>query len=194
MDQGPDVPPAPKLSALERNVFEGILKNPYFCGIWGLTMVIQAAGVQLAGGLLAVHKDGITSWQWVVCVAFGAGELLWQKVINLVLHVSKERADGDDREGPSAFREAGLLKFGSGKIALAGSVRDNVRSSHNSSRSQRSSSSRRARQRKYAADDGRAAPPPPERPKSIVQRISKVFRGKRRDAVANPGAVNYGEY
>ena len=54
-----------------------------------------------------MHKDGITSWQWVVCILFGAGELLWQKVINFVLRITKERV----AEGPSAFREAGLLKL-----------------------------------------------------------------------------------
>ncbi|KAH8096368.1 calcium-transporting ATPase [Aureococcus anophagefferens] len=131
----------------ETNVFEGVLKNPYFCSIWGVTMLIQVVGVQCAGGLLAVHKDGITSWQWVVCILFGAGELLWQKVINFVLRITKERA----AEGPSAFREAGLLKFGSGKIALHGSVRDNTRSITSSQRSARSTSSRRRRQQKYAA-------------------------------------------
>ncbi|KAH8069495.1 calcium-transporting ATPase [Aureococcus anophagefferens] len=131
----------------ETNVFEGVLKNPYFCSIWGVTMLIQVVGVQCAGGLLAVHKDGITSWQWVVCILFGAGELLWQKVINFVLRITKERA----AEGPSAFREAGLLKFGSGKIALHGSVRDNTRSITSSQRSARSPSSRRRRQQKYAA-------------------------------------------
>ena len=94
-----------------------------------------------------MHKYGITSWQWVVCILFGAGELLWQKVINFVLRITKERA----AEGPSAFREAGLLKFGSGKIALHGSVRDNTRSITSSQRSARSTSSRRRRQQKYAA-------------------------------------------
>ena len=82
-----------------------------------------------------------------VCILFGAGELLWQKVINFVLRITKERA----AEGPSAFREAGLLKFGSGKIALHGSVRDNTRSITSSQRSARSTSSRRRRQQKYAA-------------------------------------------
>ncbi|KAH8073376.1 calcium-transporting ATPase [Aureococcus anophagefferens] len=86
-------------------------------------------------------------FEGVVCILFGAGELLWQKVINFVLRITKERA----AEGPSAFREAGLLKFGSGKIALHGSVRDNTRSITSSQRSARSTSSRRRRQQKYAA-------------------------------------------
>ena len=34
----------------EANVFEGILKNKYFLGIWVLTLVIQAVGVQHFGG------------------------------------------------------------------------------------------------------------------------------------------------
>jgi len=58
---------------------------------------------------------------------------------------------GDFGAMRDAFREAGLLKFGSGKIALHGSVRDNTRSITSSQRSARSTSSRRRRQQKYAA-------------------------------------------
>ena len=79
----------------ETNVFEGVLKNPYFCSIWGVTMLIQVVGVQCAGGLLAVHKDGITSWQWVVCILFGAGELLWQKVFLTKVSTTMPGFEGD---------------------------------------------------------------------------------------------------
>jgi Ca2+ transporting ATPase len=122
----------------EWNVFKGLFKNPYFGSIWVLTMVIQVIGVQFGGAAIAVHKDGITSRQWLVCVLFGAGELVWQQVINVVHHLTK---GGDEQVGEKGYRDAGILKIGSGRVALPETVRS--ASSRSNESSQRDLSLRR---------------------------------------------------
>merc|ERR1711937_115778 len=122
----------------EWNVFRGLFKNPYFGSIWVLTMVIQIIGVQYGGAAIAVHKDGITSRQWLVCVCFGAGELVWHQVINVVHHLTK---GGDEQVGGKGYRDAGILKIGSGRVALPETVRS--ASSRSNESSQRDLSLRR---------------------------------------------------
>ena len=94
-------------------------------------MVIQVVGVQFAGAAIAVNKDGITGWQWAVCLIFGAGELVWQQVINAVHECTRSSSSAkiaDEEAGSRGIKTAGILKFGKGKVALASSVRDQSRS------------------------------------------------------------------
>lgn len=113
----------------EGNVFSGILQNPYFASIWVLTLIIQILGVQFGGAAIAVHKDGITSKQWLVCVLFGLGTLVWQQVINLVHFYTK----GGDEHIEKGYRDAGVLKIGSGRVAFPQTVRSASSRSHESS-------------------------------------------------------------
>jgi Ca2+ transporting ATPase len=121
----------------EWNVFAGLFKNPYFGSIWVLTMIIQVIGVQYGGAAIAVHKNGITGRQWLVCVLFGAGELVWQQVINIVHHFTS----GGDEHVEKGYRDAGILKIGSGRVALPETVRS--ASSRSNESSQRDLSLRR---------------------------------------------------
>ena len=76
-------------------------------------MIIQVIGVQYRRAAIAVHKNGITGRQWLVCVLFGAGELVWQQVINVVHHFTS----GGDEHVEKGYRDAGILKIGSGRVA-----------------------------------------------------------------------------
>uniref|UniRef100_A0A8C4N8K0 Calcium-transporting ATPase n=1 Tax=Eptatretus burgeri TaxID=7764 RepID=A0A8C4N8K0_EPTBU len=63
----------------ERNVFEGIHRNPIFCSIVFGTFVIQIFIVQFGGKPFSCTALGVEQWLW--CVFFGIGELLWGQVI-----------------------------------------------------------------------------------------------------------------
>ncbi|KAJ1455143.1 hypothetical protein M885DRAFT_617498 [Pelagophyceae sp. CCMP2097] len=76
----------------EWNVFSGLTKNKYFMAIWVLTFVLQVAGVEFARDLLAVNENGLTPWQWLVCILFGLGEFVVQQAINLLRAAYLRRA------------------------------------------------------------------------------------------------------
>ena len=103
----------------ETNVFDGIFKNAYFCGIWLLTMAFQVLGVAFLGNFLQVAEGkymfGINAWQWLVCLLAGVGEIPWQQLINLVKRATSEKPGGGTRGGKF---ESGVLKFGSGRVWL----------------------------------------------------------------------------
>merc|ERR1712196_87391 len=67
--------------------------------------------------------------QWLVCVLFGAGELVWQQVINIVHHLTKGGPDTSEK----GYRDAGILKIGSGRVALPETVRSASSRSNESS-------------------------------------------------------------
>jgi magnesium-transporting ATPase (P-type) len=68
----------------EFNVFKGVLNNPLFCGILLSTAGLQAIMVQYGGEAMHVHKDGLSGELWGYSIAFGAGSLPIQQVINLL--------------------------------------------------------------------------------------------------------------
>ena len=115
----------------EYNVFKGILNNKYFISIWLLTMAVQILGVQCAGGLLHVNPDGLTQWQWFVCLCFGAGEIPVQQLINL-LHVCI-KSTPKDQPTPSSLRSGGVLKFGKGRVMLSHKIQSQRQLQHQSS-------------------------------------------------------------
>jgi len=63
----------------ELNIFAGIFKNPLFLTIVVLTVVIQMAIVEI--GQLFTKTSALNTKQNLICLAFGAGELLWGLVI-----------------------------------------------------------------------------------------------------------------
>ncbi|KAI3416130.1 Plasma membrane calcium-transporting ATPase 3 [Globodera pallida] len=63
----------------ERNVFRGLFTNPIFCVIWVFTIIVQFVVVQFGGRWFSTKP--LTLVQWLCCVAFGVGSLLWAQVI-----------------------------------------------------------------------------------------------------------------
>ncbi len=62
----------------EKNIFDGILRNPYFIVIWIVTFVLQIVLVQYGSyGFCCVP---LTLKQWMCCLLFGVGVLLWNQV------------------------------------------------------------------------------------------------------------------
>ncbi|XP_063071458.1 plasma membrane calcium-transporting ATPase 4 isoform X1 [Engraulis encrasicolus] len=66
----------------ERNVFEGIYRNPIFCSVVLGTFAIQIVIVQLGGKPFSCTALTIDQWLW--CVFIGVGELLWGQLITAV--------------------------------------------------------------------------------------------------------------
>ncbi|XP_059609749.1 plasma membrane calcium-transporting ATPase 2 isoform X3 [Phlebotomus argentipes] len=66
----------------QRNVFEGIFTNPIFYIIWIGTCVSQVLIIQF--GKMAFSTKGLTLEQWLWCLFFGVGTLLWGQVVTTV--------------------------------------------------------------------------------------------------------------
>ncbi|KAI1726179.1 e1-E2 ATPase domain-containing protein [Ditylenchus destructor] len=63
----------------ERNVFQGLFTNPIYYCIWMATMAVQVIIVQFGGRWFSTKGLNIEQWLW--CVAFGVGELLWGQIV-----------------------------------------------------------------------------------------------------------------
>ncbi|XP_036386993.1 plasma membrane calcium-transporting ATPase 2 isoform X3 [Megalops cyprinoides] len=63
----------------ERNVFDGIFRNPIFCSIVFGTFAIQIVIVQFGGKPFSCSPLDLEKWMW--CVFLGLGELVWGQVI-----------------------------------------------------------------------------------------------------------------
>uniref|UniRef100_A0A3B1IE88 Calcium-transporting ATPase n=1 Tax=Astyanax mexicanus TaxID=7994 RepID=A0A3B1IE88_ASTMX len=66
----------------ERNVFDGIFRNPIFCSIVLGTFAIQIVIVQFGGKPFSCSPLDLEKWMW--CVFLGLGELVWGQVISTV--------------------------------------------------------------------------------------------------------------
>ncbi|XP_062260926.1 plasma membrane calcium-transporting ATPase 2 isoform X1 [Platichthys flesus] len=66
----------------ERNVFEGIFRNPIFCSIVFGTFAMQIIIVQLGGKPFSCKPLDLEKWMW--CVFLGLGELIWGQVISTI--------------------------------------------------------------------------------------------------------------
>ncbi|XP_034058235.1 plasma membrane calcium-transporting ATPase 1-like isoform X3 [Gymnodraco acuticeps] len=66
----------------ERNVFEGIYKNPIFCSVVLGTFILQIVIVQFGGKPFSCTALTIDQWLW--CVFIGVGELLWGQLISAI--------------------------------------------------------------------------------------------------------------
>uniref|UniRef100_A0A3P8X618 Calcium-transporting ATPase n=1 Tax=Cynoglossus semilaevis TaxID=244447 RepID=A0A3P8X618_CYNSE len=66
----------------ERNVFEGVYRNPIFCSIILGTFVIQIVIVQFGGKPFSCVSLSIEQWLW--CVFLGLGSLLWGQLVSSV--------------------------------------------------------------------------------------------------------------
>ncbi|XP_019214848.1 plasma membrane calcium-transporting ATPase 2 isoform X5 [Oreochromis niloticus] len=63
----------------ERNVFDGIFRNPIFCSIVFGTFAVQIVIVQFGGKPFSCQPLDLEKWMW--CVFLGLGELVWGQVI-----------------------------------------------------------------------------------------------------------------
>ncbi|XP_023475518.1 plasma membrane calcium-transporting ATPase 2 isoform X5 [Equus asinus] len=63
----------------ERNVFDGIFRNPIFCAIVLGTFAIQIVIVQFGGKPFSCSPLQLDQWMW--CIFIGLGELVWGQVI-----------------------------------------------------------------------------------------------------------------
>jgi Ca2+ transporting ATPase len=67
----------------ERNVFGGFFNNYLFLAILFVTAGLQVVMVELGGDALHVHVDGLEGKYWGIGIAFGAGSLVVQQIINI---------------------------------------------------------------------------------------------------------------
>ncbi|XP_069388138.1 plasma membrane calcium-transporting ATPase 1-like isoform X3 [Paralichthys olivaceus] len=84
----------------ERNVFEGIYRNPIFCSVVLGTFILQIVIVQFGGKPFSCTALTIDQWLW--CVFIGVGELLWGQLISAIpthhLKFLKEAGHGTTKE------------------------------------------------------------------------------------------------
>ncbi|XP_047188294.1 plasma membrane calcium-transporting ATPase 2-like isoform X5 [Scophthalmus maximus] len=84
----------------ERNVFEGIYRNPIFCSVVLGTFILQIIIVQFGGKPFSCTALTIDQWLW--CVFIGVGELLWGQLISAIpthhLKFLKEAGHGTTKE------------------------------------------------------------------------------------------------
>lgn len=66
----------------QRNVFKGIFTNPIFYCIWVLTAGSQVVIVQFGGPAFSTAPLSPEQWMW--CLVFGVGALIWGQVVTTV--------------------------------------------------------------------------------------------------------------
>ncbi|KAL9907738.1 plasma membrane calcium-transporting ATPase 2 isoform X4 [Glossina fuscipes] len=66
----------------QRNVVEGLFTNPIFYTIWIFTMISQVIIIQY--GKMAFSTKALSIDQWLWCVFFGIGTLVWGQVVTSV--------------------------------------------------------------------------------------------------------------
>ncbi|KAJ8934883.1 hypothetical protein NQ314_013162 [Rhamnusium bicolor] len=66
----------------QRNVFQGIFTNPIFYTIWVGTCLSQVLIIQY--GKMAFSTKSLTLEQWLWCLFFGVGTLLWGQLVTTV--------------------------------------------------------------------------------------------------------------
>lgn len=66
----------------QRNVFEGFFSNPIFYGIWIGTIVSQVFIIQFGREAFSTKSLSLDQWLW--CLFFGVGTLLWGQLVTTV--------------------------------------------------------------------------------------------------------------
>jgi Ca2+ transporting ATPase len=94
----------------QRNVFQGIMGNPVFWYVIVLTIFAQAILIEHGG--LAFGTAPLSIAQWFICIAFGAGTMIWhQIIISIPCHWIPNGDDQDDGVTTQiAVKPAGLRK------------------------------------------------------------------------------------
>ncbi|XP_059490443.1 plasma membrane calcium-transporting ATPase 3-like isoform X2 [Neocloeon triangulifer] len=63
----------------QRNVFQGIFTNPIFYGIWIATFILQILIIEFGSAFFSTKDLTIEQWLW--CLLFGIGTLIWGQII-----------------------------------------------------------------------------------------------------------------
>lgn len=66
----------------QRNVFDGLQRNLVFIGIWIGTFIAQIVIIQWGG--YAFSTAALDLYQWIWCLFFGVGGLLWGQVVTSI--------------------------------------------------------------------------------------------------------------
>ncbi|XP_052745275.1 plasma membrane calcium-transporting ATPase 2 isoform X3 [Bicyclus anynana] len=66
----------------QRNVFQGLFTNPIFYSIWIGTALSQIIIIQFGG--MAFSTAGLSIDQWLWCLFFGAGTLVWGQLVTTI--------------------------------------------------------------------------------------------------------------
>ncbi|XP_071961469.1 plasma membrane calcium-transporting ATPase 1-like isoform X2 [Antedon mediterranea] len=86
----------------ERNVFDGILNNYIFVGVVVATVIAQILLVCFGDIIFSCKALDIVQWLW--CIAFGLGTLLWQQLICSIPTKSLPRLLAIGREADTGIR------------------------------------------------------------------------------------------
>lgn len=97
----------------EWQIWKGLDKNPLYLFISLATLFFQVIMVQVAASVLThalrIHPKGLSALQWVYCLLFGLGTLVWQQVLNRGVALVRLIRGGDspqDRKVESADGKA----------------------------------------------------------------------------------------
>lgn len=66
----------------QRNVFQGFFTNPIFYSIWIGTMLSQVFIIQYGKDAFSTKSLSLEQWMW--CLLFGFGTLLWGQIVTTV--------------------------------------------------------------------------------------------------------------
>ncbi|KAK0051870.1 PMCA2 [Biomphalaria pfeifferi] len=66
----------------QQNIADGIFSNPIFIGIWIGTLFAQAIIIEFGG--VAFHTTSLNASQWLWCIFFGFGTLLWGRLVTMI--------------------------------------------------------------------------------------------------------------
>ncbi|CEM28830.1 unnamed protein product [Vitrella brassicaformis CCMP3155] len=104
----------------EWNIFDGIFRNRMFVYIWFLIVILQSVMAQFGSFVLSAHKDGLTWEQWLICIAFGAGELVVQVLLRLIpvkIMPQTGAQQVDPMEAPPSIAQMSRGRISSDRIA-----------------------------------------------------------------------------
>jgi hypothetical protein len=90
------------------NVFQGILKNRIFIGIFFLTIIGQAIIVEFGEKVFHVAKGGLSVTTWLVCIGFGSGSLLVGFFIRVLLPEIERKEETPEEEATELL--VGILR------------------------------------------------------------------------------------
>jgi magnesium-transporting ATPase (P-type) len=90
----------------EFNIFDGIFTNAMFMIVWIIIVFGQLFIVQFGGLALKVHKDGLNSTQWLICLVVSVFCIAWNAVLKLVPdHICPTLGDEDEEDVIDAARD-----------------------------------------------------------------------------------------
>jgi magnesium-transporting ATPase (P-type) len=80
-------------------LFGGIFNNIYFIIIVVVEFVLQIFFVQVLGKAVGCYKNGLTMYQWGLCIAFGAGCWVWQTIaVNPITHLLRPQFEAHEAQ------------------------------------------------------------------------------------------------